>query len=152
MIWYMKIFLNRTYQASKKKQNSHIWGCISIWQGYPNNFSLLVSSKRSQYTYRTWYTHPYHYHHHHHHFNVHVLPRIIKSIDGCFPTAKGTKPIFSDLVTIRQLSIHGNVGMSFWWPDVLPGVNQLGLRKRRWNLATFSGSWIYTKNFSMVLR
>ena len=25
-------------------------------------------------------------HHHHHHFNVHVLSRLIKGMDGCFPT------------------------------------------------------------------
>ena len=42
----------------------------------------------------------------------------------------------SCLVTIRQLSIHGNVGTRFWGPDVLPDVNQLGLGKRRFNLAT----------------
>ena len=26
------------------------------------------------------------YLHHHHQFNVHVLPRLIKGVDGCFPT------------------------------------------------------------------
>ena len=33
-------------------------------------------------------------------------------------------------VTIRQLSIHGNVGTSFWWLDVPPEANQLGIGKR----------------------
>ena len=37
------------------------------------------------------------------------------------------------LVTIRQLSIHRNVGVGFWWRDVLPHTNQLALGKRRWN-------------------
>ena len=40
--------------------------------------------------------------------------------------------------TIRQLSIPGNIETRFWWPDVLPGVNQLGRGKRRCNLATSS--------------
>ena len=34
------------------------------------------------------------------------------------------------LVTIRQLSIHENVGMSFWWSDVFP--DQLGSWNRAW--------------------
>ena len=38
----------------------------------------------------------------------------------------------SCLVTIRQLSIHGNVGTSFLWSDILPDQNQLGLGKRHW--------------------
>ena len=38
----------------------------------------------------------------------------------------------SCLVTIRQLSIHGNVGTSFLWSDVLPDQNQLGLGKTHW--------------------
>ena len=61
--------------------------------------------------------------HHHHQFNVHVIPRLIKGMDGCFPTAYGRQPAFNDLFTKWQLSIHGNVGTSFWWPDVLPDVN-----------------------------
>ena len=49
----------------------------------------------------------------------------------------------SHLVTIRQLSIPGKVGASFWWGDALPHTNQLGFEKRRWNLEDlFSGSWI----------
>ena len=44
----------------------------------------------------------------------------------------------SCLVIIRQSSIHGNVEMSFWWPDVLPDINQLGLGKGHWNQATSS--------------
>ena len=71
--------------------------------------------------------------------------------DGCFPTAikvddrslgdtfiLGFLPLVtipfsrkSRLITIGQLSIHGNNGSSFWGPDVLPDVNQLGLGKRR---------------------
>ena len=35
---------------------------------------------------------------------------------------------------LRQLSIPGNIETRFWWPDVLPDINQLGLGKRRWNL------------------
>ena len=42
------------------------------------------------------------------------------------------------LVTIRQLSIHGNVWTSFWWPDVLPDVSQLRLGKICWNLPSSS--------------
>ena len=45
----------------------------------------------------------------------------------------------SRLVTIRQLSIHGNVEMSFWWPDVLPEANQEEMLESG-NL--FSSSWI----------
>ena len=45
---------------------------------------------------------------------------------------------------MRQLSIPGKVGASFWWRDALPHTNQLGLGKRRWNLEDlFSGSWIF---------
>ena len=43
-----------------------------------------------------------------------------------------------EIVTIRLLSIYGNVGMRFLWPDVLPDINQLELGMRRWNLATSS--------------
>ena len=79
------------------------------------------------------------YHHHHHHqINVHFLPRLIKGMDGCFPTASGRQSTFSNildlsfshsdasisrksrLVTIRKLSIPGKVGASFWWWDALP--------------------------------
>ena len=31
----------------------------------------------------------YHHHHHPHQLNVHFLPRSIKGLDGCFPTALG---------------------------------------------------------------
>ena len=92
-----------------------------------------------------------HYHNHHHH--QHFLPSLIKCTDGCFSTAWSRQRTFSDsrdfsyshshsdasisrifrLVTIRQLSIHGNVGASFWWRGVLPHTNQLGLGKRCWN-------------------
>ena len=44
----------------------------------------------------------------------------------------------SRLVTIRQLSILGDVETSFWWSDVLPNANQLGLGERCWNLTTSS--------------
>ena len=44
----------------------------------------------------------------------------------------------SCLVTIRQLSIHGNARVSCWRPDALPDVNQLGSGKRHWNLTTSS--------------
>ena len=36
------------------------------------------------------------------------------------------------------MSIHGNVGARFWWRNALSLTNQLGLRKRRWNLETSS--------------
>ena len=36
------------------------------------------------------------YHHHHHLFNVDFLPRLIKGMDYCFPTAYGRPPTFSD--------------------------------------------------------
>ena len=49
---------------------------------------------------------------HHHQFNVHVLPRFIKGMDGCFPTAYGSLPTFSNLVTLRQLSIYGI--LTYW--------------------------------------
>ena len=29
----------------------------------------------------------------------------------------------SRLVSIRQLTIHGNVGASFWWQDAIPHTN-----------------------------
>ena len=35
-------------------------------------------------------------HHHHHQLNVHFLPRLIKGMDGCFPTALGTQSTFSN--------------------------------------------------------
>ena len=55
----------------------------------------------------------------------------------------------SGAVTIRHLSIHGNVGMNFclWRPDVLPDVNQLGLWKTRWNLATTSSAEVEFPHF-----
>ena len=68
---------------------------------------------------------------HHHQLNVHFLPRSIKGMDSCFPTASDRQPTVSNtrdflfshsnasissksrLVTIRQLSIHGNVRSKF---------------------------------------
>ena len=41
-------------------------------------------------------------------------------------------------VTMRQLSIHGNIGASFWWRDAFPHTNQLGFGKRQCNLETSS--------------
>ena len=35
------------------------------------------------------YHHHHHHHHHHHQLNVHFLPRLIKGMDGSFPTALG---------------------------------------------------------------
>ena len=64
---------------------------------------------------------------HHHQFNVHVFPRSIKGIDGCFPTPQDRQPTLSDFVTISQLSIHGNVGASIWCRDALPHTSQLRL-------------------------
>ena len=45
----------------------------------------------------------------------------------------------SCLITIRQLSIHGNVGASFLVAGDAPRhINQLRLGKKRWNLETSS--------------
>ena len=76
--------------------------------------------------------------HHHHQLNVHFLPRSIKSMDGCFPTALGRQS------TILKAAVYPWESWSeFWWRDALPHTNQLGLGKRRWNLEDlFSGSWI----------
>ena len=57
--------------------------------------------------------------HHHHQLNVHFLPRLIKGIYGCFPTALGRQSTLNNildlsLVTIRQLSIPGKVRARFW--------------------------------------
>ena len=54
---------------------------------------------------------PYNDHHHHPHFNVHFLPKLIKGVwTAAFQQYKVDN---QPLVTIRQLSIHGNVGLSF---------------------------------------
>ena len=79
---------------------------------------------------------------HHHRLNVHFLPRLIKGMDGCFPTALGRQSTFSNisgplvshsdasisrksrLVAIlkrkyfslfRKFPFPGKVGASFWW-------------------------------------
>ena len=81
------------------------------------------------------------------HGNVHILQRLIKGIDRS--TFSDTRDFLfihsvasisrkSCLVTIGPLSIHGNVGASFWWWDAFPLTNQLGLGKRCWNLETSS--------------
>ena len=36
--------------------------------------------------------------HHHHRFNVHFLPRLIKGMEGCFPTALGRQSTFSNIL------------------------------------------------------
>ena len=36
--------------------------------------------------------------HHHHQLNVHFLPRSIKGMDGCFPTALGKQSTFSNIL------------------------------------------------------
>ena len=36
--------------------------------------------------------------HHHHQLNVHFLPRLIKGMDGCFPTALGRPSTFSNIL------------------------------------------------------
>ena len=36
--------------------------------------------------------------HHHHQLNVHFLPRLIKGMDGCFPTAFGRQSTFSNIL------------------------------------------------------
>ena len=75
--------------------------------------------------------------HHHHQLNVDFIPRLIKGMDSCFPTALGRQSTFSNILdlsfshgdasisrkscldTLRQLSIPGKVGASFWWWDAL---------------------------------
>ena len=52
------------------------------------SFALLQFDNSLSFVYLIWTVH-HHHHHHHHHLNVHVLPRSIKSMDGCFPTALG---------------------------------------------------------------
>ena len=91
----------------------------------------------------------------HHQLNVYFLPRLIKGMDGCFPTALGrvdNQPLAtfwdlsfshsdasisrkSRLVIIRQHSIPGKVGASFRWWDALP---RQPVGKRHWNLETSS--------------
>ena len=42
---------------------------------------------------------PFHFFtHHHHQFNVHFLPRLIKGMDGCFPTELGRQSTFSNIL------------------------------------------------------
>ena len=101
---------------------------------------------------------------HYQHFNDHVFPIFIKSMDDCFSQQHevdnqppATHPfrdfMFSHsdisisrksrLVDIRQLSIYGNVGTSFWWSDVLPDFHQPAVRvETRESGKLFSGSWI----------
>ena len=40
----------------------------------------------------------FHRHHYHHQLNVHFLPRSIKGIDSCFPTALGRQSTFSNIL------------------------------------------------------
>ena len=120
-------------------------------------FNYIPTSKYSH-DYEIHVTHCMHLtHYHHHQINVHFLPRSIKGMDGCFPTASGSvdkQPLAtfwglsfshtdasvsrkSRLVTILKSSVYipGNVGASF---AGFPHTNQLGLGKRRWNLETSS--------------
>ena len=50
-----------------------------------------------------------------------------------------------------QLFIHGNFGTSFWWPDVFPDINQLGLGKKCWNLVTSSAEVEFCLVLSMQI-
>ena len=36
--------------------------------------------------------------HHHHRLNIHFLPRLIKGMDGCFPTALSRQSTFSNIL------------------------------------------------------
>ena len=45
------------------------------------------------------------------------------------------------LVTLRQLSIHGNAGTRFLWQDVLLDVKQLRLGRSRWNVRRSPYRW-----------
>ena len=65
-------------------------------------------------------------------------PTLSNTWDFSFSHSNASISRKSCLVTIRKLSIHGNIGASFWWRDALPHTNQLGLEKRRWNLETSS--------------
>ena len=100
---------------------------------------------------------------HHHLFNVHILPRLIKSMDGCFPSAiqhkvdifmSGISRLFHFdfcnfnfflenhcLVTIRAVYPNvGNVGTSFWRLDVLPDQTSLDLGRDAGSGNLMSGS------------
>ena len=48
-------------------------------------------------------------HHHHHQLNVHFLPRLIKGMDGCFPTAWKLQLLqYKIWMTIVFVSLHFN--------------------------------------------
>ena len=48
---------------------------------------------------RLYLHHHYHHHHHHHQqLNVYFLPRLIKEMDGCFPTTLGRQYTFSKVI------------------------------------------------------
>ena len=72
--------------------------------------------------------------------NNFVFPDFLKII--LLTYVRGTAFIRGSLgasgLRLRQLSIHGNIETRFWWLDVLPDINQFGLGKRCWNLATSS--------------
>ena len=101
-------------------------------------------------------------HTHHHQLNVHFLPKSIKGMYGCFPTALGRQSTFSNfwdllfshsdasisrksrLVTILKAAVYP---WECWSEFLVAGcssaTNQLGLGKRSWNREDlFSGSWI----------
>ena len=45
------------------------------------------------------------HHHHHHQLNIHILPSLIKSMNGCFPTVIGRQSTFSRHFGISHLVI-----------------------------------------------
>ena len=100
-------------------------GSCSLHIQCPNDSRV---HRYASYLLKTLSTHPS-YHH------LSALPNLARSSTFI---AQVSQPTFSNLVTLRQLSVHGNVGESFWWWDALPHTTQLGLGKRRFNLETSS--------------
>ena len=56
----------------EERQNINKWVYFTVIRSLQSNFPL------NPFVY---------FHNHHHQFNVHVLPRLIKGMDGCIPTA-----------------------------------------------------------------
>ena len=79
-----KIFKVRRY-IEKLNSNFMKFGCFT--------YKLSIDEQMVPYFGRH-----HHHHHHHHQFNVHFLPRSIKGMDGCFPTALGRQSTFSNIL------------------------------------------------------
>ena len=86
----------RTYASVWTPHHTHPYTKYLFWQTPPPRCvpcvrNIWMASKA------IFQTHSSH-HHHHHQLNVHFLPRLIKSMDGCFPTALGRQPTFSNIL------------------------------------------------------